>query len=147
MTSVDSGVNTMVWPSGLPVATSAAATAPPAPVRLATRTPLGNFPFMPSARRRATMSTMPPAGYPERIVTGRSGYCAGAEVAHANARRPASRVRNMPRPPLPEGGNARRSGGDAGTCRRWRYAGGFVDPVSDCDRVLLRRLQRRDLRL
>src|SRR5574341_1214109 len=78
MTSVEFGASTSVYPSGFDWTASATPTDPPPPGRFSTATPFGNFFFIDSAMGRATMSTMPPAGYPTMIVSGRSGYSAAA---------------------------------------------------------------------
>src|SRR5438876_7721057 len=61
--------------------------------------PLGYLFFISSAIGRATMSTIPPAGYAAMIVSGRSGYSAAAGTAQVS-NRIAIRTRRM-RPPSP----------------------------------------------
>src|SRR5712691_577938 len=106
MTSDESGVSTIVAPSGFASTTSDTATAPPAPCLLTTTTPFVNFGFIPSATTRETTSTRPPPGKPAMIVSGRSGYCAAQGSATPSAKSAENTTRIM-RPPLPGGLNAR----------------------------------------
>src|SRR3990170_4801103 len=99
MTSVEFGASTSVYPSGFDWTASATATDPPPPGRFSTATPFGNFFFIDSAMGRATMSTMPPAGYPTMIVSGRSGYWAAAgrnDPRTSTVRRATRTMANLP---------------------------------------------------
>src|SRR3990172_5205945 len=113
MTSVEFGASTSVSPSGFDWTASATATAPPPPGRFSTATPFGNFFFIDSAMGRATMSTIPPAGYPTMIVSGRSGYWAAAGRNDPRTSTVRRATRSMEGLPLENGLGADNRGRDA----------------------------------
>src|SRR3989304_2506652 len=99
MTSVVNSTGTGAGPAGFDWTASAPPTDPPPPGRFSTATPFGNFFFIDSAMGRATMSTMPPAGYPTMIVSGRSGYWAAAgrnDPRTSTVRRATRSMANLP---------------------------------------------------